>query len=480
MVTRVSRPRKRDSRLLRAGRTWESERRARRIRDGWAWQTRLTCPLQQEERDGWSRVPGKAWKLMEVHWGSPRKERLVLRTLDTNPFFLYNLKTLSLRGCSESASVQRRKHWHCHEPYHSPFSLSPSFFLPLSLCPLSSVFSVLVSLSLSISSRPFPSFSHFALFPPSLALLPLSLFLGFSCSPLSPLLTLSLAPFPSYLFLSFPLFPYLSLRLLQLCLPYPRPLFYSSVSLPSSLRVVEYRRGLECLPRRRPQKSVCTVNDWTNRNDAERSLSVEPGEIPGVGECRLSWLSATRIPPAAFFSPRAGNRGAKSNGAWDWTIRGKGEQAATVFTVGRDSVHPRSSNLKWNSLKNFKIYFGTLPRRNRTDAAKILYWSQSSFSRTISLHTVSLRALLTKEGTEFICRIHAHCTNDVLSSKSHRRLSFDWHWKSLSQFSTALSRVEGRSDPELYCCCRYKHCQSPSVIKVSTDILKVSTLKYER
>lgn len=64
---------------------------------------------------------------MEVHWGSPRKERLVLRTLDTNPFFLYNLKTLSLRPFSESASVQRRKHWHCHEPYHT-LSLSLSQF----------------------------------------------------------------------------------------------------------------------------------------------------------------------------------------------------------------------------------------------------------------------------------------------------------------------------------------------------------------
>lgn len=72
---------------------------------------------------------------MEVHWGSPRKERLVLRTLDTNPFFLYNLKTLSLRPFSESASVQRRKHWHCHEPYHS-LSLSLAQFPSLPPPPL--------------------------------------------------------------------------------------------------------------------------------------------------------------------------------------------------------------------------------------------------------------------------------------------------------------------------------------------------------
>lgn len=39
----------------------------------------------------------KAWKLMEVHWCSPCKERrLVVRTLDTNPSS-YNMKTLSLR-----------------------------------------------------------------------------------------------------------------------------------------------------------------------------------------------------------------------------------------------------------------------------------------------------------------------------------------------------------------------------------------------
>lgn len=94
------------------GRSW-------RFRGGKKGRRRRGGRGLKERKERRRRATGKAWKLMEVHWGSPRKERLVLRTLDTNPFFLYNLKTLSLRPFSESASVQRRKHWHCHEPYHS-------------------------------------------------------------------------------------------------------------------------------------------------------------------------------------------------------------------------------------------------------------------------------------------------------------------------------------------------------------------------
>lgn len=130
---------------------------------------------------------------MEVHWGSPRKERLVLRTLDTNPFFLYNLKTLSLRPFSESASVQRRKHWHCHEPYHT---------LSLSL-----------SLAISLLSSSQPTLSS-------------------SCS---------------------------SPREIARARGGKHP---QSQVHPDSNNVL-----------RAPQRSVCTVDDWTNRNGAVRSLS---------------------------------------------------------------------------------------------------------------------------------------------------------------------------------------------------------------